>query len=248
MQNRSLAKTLPAYLNIQTVMIAQQIEQRKAEIDAGKLDVTAFADAKPISPTQHVAIGTPKANPFSPPSHATNVTVAGVGTDWSCDGVDATKAAVSAVHDAVARLNAVHGSQHCLIHLRLEAPISGKNQQVMCIKRSSLRQALPPNILLLPVDVERGGLQIPQGSATACIVVAFVTLMQQEQIGFAHDLRFSSPHACSANNAQDAPATLPATAWASDLGCHGTAAVVAATCCTQLSLPTARNITRQERL
>jgi len=128
--------------------------------------------------------GGPKAlspSQSTPASYCPTFSVIGVGTDHDCDGVDATTAAVKAVCDAVGKLNVDPGLQHRFLQIRLEAPMSEKNHQIMCINLPSLQQALPPNISLLPIDIVFGGLHAPQGSSVTCVVVAHVSLLHQQQ-------------------------------------------------------------------
>ena len=158
-----------------TAMTEQQIWRTASAIVGG----ASIGNANSL-PLSLLATGTKVASSSSSPSYSTLLSTIGVGTDCNCDDVDATTAAVRAVHDAVEKLNVVPGSQYRL-HIRLGAPICKDRQQVMRIDPSSLRQALPRNIPLLPVDVETGGLRIPHENSATCVVVASVTLQQQVQ-------------------------------------------------------------------
>lgn len=148
-------------------------EQRRAEIARVVVGLSALAPSDGL-------ISSPL---FHSPSYTTVFSNIGTGTDGDCDGVDATVAAVKAVRAASDNLHLVPAGSHPFrLHIRVGVPTCRPNrQQIMRVNPLSLREVLPLNISLLPIDVEVGGLRIPQqnSTGTTCIVVVACVSIKQ---------------------------------------------------------------------
>lgn len=155
---------------MQAILEQQHLERQAAQVAATLADVSTFAS---LNLPKHLSAST-KTSPSTPPLYANIMSLIGVGIDSNSNNVDATEAAVKAVRDALERGNLL-SSQNVRLYIKLGAPVL--HNHIMRVNPARLQQVLP-NIPLLPIEVEVGGLRISQEGKSTVIVIACVTLQQ----------------------------------------------------------------------